>query len=148
MNIVTALAGVATATLIGTALSPETANATPVTPVSDAACFVQPIGPFKTNASSIAPIGYGFRVHCMPRDPDLRAVTVKLWRKDVHTGQEYVHAEQIDHGTKATDQRIYYASCSTSAVLWEFHTEAIATAVYDYSGDYASGDSDSVLLHC
>lgn len=145
MNIVTMLAGAGAAVLISTAM-PAAAYA--AAPISSAACFVQPIGPFKTNPSSLAAIGYGFRVHCMPRDPDLRAVTVKLWRKDVHTGQEYLHAEQTDHSTKANNEVLFYASCTREAVLYEFHTEAIATAVFDYSADRDDGNSDSALLHC
>ncbi len=143
MHIVTGALAVA---LIGTAGIPTAALA-PHVQVSEHACFIQPIGPFKARSGPIGPIGYGFKVHCTS-DPDLRAVTVKLWRKDVHTGQEEMQSQQTDHGTLASDEKIYYSSCFSTSHLWEYHTEAIATAVFNYSGDRDDGNSDSVLLDC
>lgn len=146
MKIVTMIAGAFAATILSVTAAP--AGALPVTPVSGSGCLVQPIGPHKTGPGSTAPISFGFRVQCYPRDPDLRAVTVKLWRKNVHTGQSYMHAERTDHGTKAADEKMYYASCSDASVQWEFHTEVIATAVFDYSADRDDGNSDPALLDC
>ncbi|MQY20283.1 hypothetical protein [Nocardia macrotermitis] len=146
MKIVTVIVGAAAATLLGVVAAPVAAA--PVTPVSNAGCLVHPIGPHKIGHGSTAPISFGFKVACYPRDPDPRAVTVKLWRKNVHTGQIYMHAERTDHSTKAMDEKIYYASCSDASVQWEFHTEAIATAVYDYSAGHDDGNSDPALLDC
>lgn len=147
MNIVTK--GVAAAAaIIATSVAAPAHAKPPVTPASGSGCLVQPIGPHKIGPGSTAPISFGFRVRCYPRDPDLRATTVKLWRKNVHTGQSYMHAERTDHGTRAADEKIYYASCSDASVQWEFHTEVVVTAVFDYSGDRDDGNSDPVLLDC
>lgn len=142
MKIVSTTAALAIA-LIGTASIPANAHAQ----VTAHACFIRPIGPFKARYGPIGPIGFGFQVHCTS-DPDLRAVTVKLWRKDVHTGQEEMQSQHTDHGTLANDEKIYYTSCFSTAHMWEYHTEAIATAVFNYSGDRDDGNSDSALLDC
>jgi hypothetical protein len=106
LNIVTTAAAAA---IIALPAAPAHAA---VTPISASGCIVHPIGPHKVGYGSTAPISFGFQVACYPRDPDMRAVTVKLWRKNVHTGQIYMHAERTDHGTKAMDEKTYDASCS------------------------------------
>lgn len=62
------------------------ADAEPVRAVNDEiVCFVHAIEPWKTDHGSMAPINYGFKVHCTGR-PAMRSVTTKLWRYDAADG--------------------------------------------------------------
>lgn len=148
MKIVTRLAGVAVAVLAGCiAAVPANAAPVPVHPVDHVVCFAHAEGPFKNGPGSMAPIGFGFKVHCTPHDPDVRLIHVKLWRKDLATGVQHLHSEHLDSSTTAQIDRKYYASCSNASIQYEFHTQ-INVDVWYGKWDHASDNSDPVLATC
>ncbi|GAA5047627.1 hypothetical protein [Nocardia callitridis] len=135
------------AALLGAALVAVTpvATAAPAR-ADDIVCFINVIEPYKTGYEAIAPIAFGFQVHCTGR-PALREVTTKLWRYDTMDGRHYVHAERTDNSTDPDIETMYYASCSTAGVVYRFHTDAIVNAVHG-NWDRHPDDSDTMVARC
>ncbi|MEU2042546.1 hypothetical protein [Nocardia niwae] len=140
MTIATATrAALLTSTLVlGTA---TIAHAAP-TAMDEIVCFVHAIEPWKTDHGSMAPINFGFKVHCTGR-PALRSITTKLWRYDAADGKWYKHAERTDTSTGPAAEALYSASCSPAAILYGFHTQVIATAI---NGTWDDGGDDSATI--
>lgn len=105
-------------------------------------CFPHAIEPYKTDHNSIAPITFGFKVHCTGR-PSLRSVTTKLWRYDSSDGKHYVHSERNDTSTEPDLETLYSASCSNAGILYKFHTEVIVNA---FHGNWDRGEDDSTTI--
>lgn len=133
---------------VAVTLTAPTAHATPAPQAHDhVTCFIKAIGPFKDGYGSTAPIGYGFKVHCVPHGPMARGITTTLWRKDLSTGKIYKHSDRYDNSRDADKEITYYASCSNASIQYEFHTQAYMDG-YNGNFDPVSDDSDSVLLDC
>ncbi|MGW4090179.1 hypothetical protein [Nocardia sp. NPDC004750] len=139
MTIVTAIrAAVLTSVLVAGTV--DIANAEPTPAAKDEiVCFPHAIEPWKTDHGSMAPINFGFKVHCTGR-PEMRSVTTKLWRYDAADGKWYKHAERIDTSTTPDVEVLYSASCSSAGILYGFHTEVKLTAVH---GTWDDGGDDS-----
>lgn len=105
-------------------------------------CFVHAIEPWKTDHGSMAPINYGFKVHCTGR-PALRSITTKLWRYDTDHGKWYKHAERIDTSPDPDVEALYSASCSSAGILYRSHTEVAVTAINGYWDD--GGDNSATI---
>ncbi|MFI9413207.1 hypothetical protein [Nocardia gamkensis] len=130
----------ASALVLGTA---SIANAEPVRAANDEiVCFVHAIEPWKTDHGSMAPINYGFKVHCTGR-PAMRSVTTKLWRYDAADGKWYKHAERIDTSTDPDVQALYSASCSSAGIHYGFHTQVEVTAI---AGTWDDGGDNSATI--
>lgn len=136
------IACVATSALAGSAYAVPAAN-----PVADnVVCFISALPPFKTGEAAIAPINFGFKVHCTGR-PALRNVTTKLWRYDTADGHNYVHVERNDNSTDPDVELLYTASCSSAGIFYRFHTEAIANA-FNGNWDRESDNSSAIGAVC
>lgn len=107
----------------------STATAAPTPVADDIMCFVHAIEPEKTDHNSVAPINFGFKVHCTDT-PDLRSVTTKLWRYDPADGKQYVQSERHDTSTDPDVDTLYSASCSSAGVFYQFHTQVIVAAFH------------------
>lgn len=108
----------------------------------DVVCFPHAIDPYKSGHNSIAPITFGFRVHCTGR-PTLRSVTTKLWRYDSNQGRYIVHTEREDTSTEPDLETLYSASCSNAGILYGFHTQVILNA---FHGTWDRGGDDSATV--
>ncbi|MEV2218528.1 hypothetical protein AB0E01_01450 [Nocardia vinacea] len=109
-------------------------------------CFIHAIEPWKTGHNSIAPINFGFKVHCTGK-PALRNVTTKLWRYDPTDGKHYVHSERNDNTTDPDVETLYSASCSSAGILYQFHTEAIVNA-FNGNWDREPDNSSTIAAIC
>ncbi|WP_330251792.1 hypothetical protein OG874_37620 [Nocardia sp. NBC_00565] len=109
-------------------------------------CFIHAIEPWKTDHNSIAPINFGFKVHCTGK-PALRNVTTKLWRYDPTDGKHYVHSERNDNTTDPDVETLYSASCSSAGILYQFHTEAIVNA-FNGNWDREPDNSSTIAAIC
>ncbi|WP_157124402.1 hypothetical protein [Nocardia pseudovaccinii] len=140
-------ATLATSVVAAAVMSAASAHAAPVVPVADKiVCFVSAIEPWKTGHNSVAPINFGFKVHCTGQ-PALRNVTTKLWRYDPKDGKQYMQTERNDTSTNPDVETLYSASCSSTGILYQFHTEAIVNA-FNGNWDRGSDNSSSVAAIC
>lgn len=146
MHIVTTAAGAALAlALIGGAALP--AHAEPPRHTDHVSCFIRALPPAKAREGALAPISYGYALHCTPHAPTLIGVTVKLWRFDFNRLEAYEHSGKVTMEPEYDKDVRFYASCSGAPVRYSFHTEAILGAMHG-NIDGHTDNSESETLEC
>ncbi|WP_067663995.1 hypothetical protein [Nocardia miyunensis] len=143
MKIVIAAAIAAAALTIGVA----PAHASPVRQADHVSCFARALPPVKTAYGSVAPIAYGYTLHCDPHPPALIAIRIKLWRFDFNKLGTYVHTSHTIFSPNYDRDTYLYASCSNTSVRYSFHTEVILDGINGNAGEH-SDNSSSELMTC
>ncbi|WP_067891139.1 hypothetical protein [Nocardia vaccinii] len=140
MKIVTIAAAVA-ALMIGAA----PAHATPVRQADHVDCFARALTPVKTSHASVAPIAFGYTLHCSPHPPALIALRVKLWRLDFNRLETYEHTSHTVFSPNYDRDTWFYASCSNASIRYSFHTEVILDGINGNPGEHSDNSSSEPM---
>jgi hypothetical protein len=137
MKIVTALIVAVAALAIGAA----PVQAAPVQRADHVWCFARALPPVKTAYGSVAPIRYGYTLHCEPHPPALIAIRVKLWRFDFNRVETFEHTSHTIFSPNYDRDTYLYASCSHASVRYAFHTEVILDGINGNPGEHSDNSS-------